>query len=596
MINYSRYIWRKGSHLLAPLTELTGKSIYKWTPACQKAFDEMKAVMASDILLIYPNHNLPFELYTDASDYQMGAVIMQRGKPVAYWSRKLNSAQKNYTVMEKEMLAVVMCLKEFRLMLYGAELTIFTDHKNLTFRTLNTQRVLRWRMFMEDFSPTFKYCPGKDNVLADCFSRLPRMDKPSEGKSPNKGKLIAFDKLEVPTMHDEIYQYDTTIETIPPPDAKKLHKQMPCKFSCCRNEPDILTDPELFESFLNHPPLQIMPNPITVLNIQQHQFEDQELNQRRQMLPMLYPVHYVQNRPIICHRQYENAAPGDWRIALPNNLMDPVIRWYHQVLGHCGAHRLYDTIRRRFQAPGLKDRCYSFQCAQCQRNKLSGPGYGKLPPRHATLVPWNEVAVDLIGPWKVKIQEEEVEFNALTCIDPVTNLVEIIRVNNRTSQHIAEQFENCWLARYPRPNRCVHDNGGEFIGAEFQMLLQRHGIADAPTTSRNPQGNAVCERMHQTVANVLRTTLPLNPPQNFVQAIQLVENAIATTVYATRCSVSRALGVSPGELVFHRDMLLDIHLLRGMLLLFFLPGLLCGFRSFFNFACSCLFFHSICSN
>ena len=78
--------------------------------------------------------------------------------------------------MEKELLAIILCLKEYRNMLYGGKLFIYTDHKNLIFRTLSQSRVLRWKLSLEGFDITWKYIQGKHNVLADCFSRVPRMD------------------------------------------------------------------------------------------------------------------------------------------------------------------------------------------------------------------------------------------------------------------------------------------------------------------------------------------------------------------------------------------------------------------------------------
>jgi len=176
-------------------------------------------------------------------------------------------------------------------------------------------------------------------------------------------------------------------------------------------------------------------------------------------------------------------------------------------------------------------------------------------------VPWNEVAVDLVGPWHVKVQQKEYVFLALTCIDPVTGFAELVRIDDKTSAHVALKFENEWLARYPRPLRCIHDTGSEFIGPEFQHVLAMNGIHDSPTTTKNPQANAIVERLHRTVEDCLRTLLHAKPPPTGFDPKTLIDTALATTSFAIRAAVHTTMRASPGAVVFHRDMLLPLPLI-----------------------------------
>ena len=160
MVQYYRDTWIQRSHVLAPLTNLVGKCghtkltkqkkikkiPWHWSEEHQAAFDSVKEAMARDVLLAYPNYSEIFEIYTDASTYQLGAVITQNGKPIAFFSRKLSTTQQKYSITELELLSIVECLKEFRGMLWGQKLKVYTDHKNLIQKALGMtlDRVYHW--------------------------------------------------------------------------------------------------------------------------------------------------------------------------------------------------------------------------------------------------------------------------------------------------------------------------------------------------------------------------------------------------------------------------------------------------------------------
>ena len=158
LVNYYRDMWIRRSHILAPLSKLTSKTVkWKWTDVERKAFIDMKKAISKEALLVYPNFNKPFVIHTDASNFQLGGVISQDGKPIAFYSRKLNDAQTRYTTTEQELLSIVEILKEFRNILLGHKIIVHTDHKNLTCKNFNTDRVMRWRLILEEYGPELHY-------------------------------------------------------------------------------------------------------------------------------------------------------------------------------------------------------------------------------------------------------------------------------------------------------------------------------------------------------------------------------------------------------------------------------------------------------
>ena len=115
MVNYYRDMWIRQSDTLAPLTKLCSKSAkFIWKEEQEKAFNTMKKTLCRETILAYPDFSKPFDIHTDASHTQLGAVISQNKRPIAFYSRKLSDAQTRYTTTERELLAIVESLEEFR--------------------------------------------------------------------------------------------------------------------------------------------------------------------------------------------------------------------------------------------------------------------------------------------------------------------------------------------------------------------------------------------------------------------------------------------------------------------------------------------------
>ena len=185
MVGYYRSFCRNFSSVAASLTDLLrGKVEYVWSPVCQQAFQNVKALLCSAPVLAAPCVEKPFKLQVDASHVGTGAVLMQSDKegldrPVRFFSKKFNRHQLNYSVIEKELLALVWALGHFDVYVgSGVPVVVFTDHNPLTF--LNSlkcpnQRLIRWSLMLQTYCLDIRHIKGSDNVVADALSRAPVM-------------------------------------------------------------------------------------------------------------------------------------------------------------------------------------------------------------------------------------------------------------------------------------------------------------------------------------------------------------------------------------------------------------------------------------
>ena len=533
MVQYYRDLWEKRSHVLQPFTDLSGGkkgTKIKWTPELEHAFHEVKKMVCKKVMLSYPDWNKHFDIHTDASDYQLGGVISQEGKPIAFFSRKLNSAQKNYTTTEKELLSIVETVKEFRNILQGYPIKVWSDHKNLVHAATvsQSQRVMRWRLILEEFGPEIRHISGEENIVADAISRLPTADYNDQKEQctevPGQAEVIAMEKGEHLTLEDD--------------------EEFPLNLSLVRRI-------QLVELRKNKSKLKQLIN-------------DEKSGYKISQLDGIELVTF------------------EGKIYVPSKLREKTLHWYHYFLNHPGGERLYKTLKQICYWKGMASAAekHCKRCAVCQKHKPRRKKYGYLPPKNVEeLTPWDTVHVDLIGPYAItakqfqpdgKILDKELQLTCMTMIDPVTGWFEIKEVPNiivqdvqkktvketidKSSARISRIFDQTWLSRYPRPKKVIFDNGSEFK-KNFVPLLQDWSIKPKSTSIKNPQSNSPVERIHQVLRHMFLTKRLKEQTLDYIDPFG---DILASVAWAIRASYNSGTNATPGQLVFGRDMMFNL--------------------------------------
>ena len=451
LANYYRRFVKDFAKIGTPLTQLTRKDVpFVWSDACDEAFRSLKRALVTAPVLRLPDPTKDFFIEADASKFAIGAVLYQKDgrncHPVAYISRKLSSAERNYPIQEQELLALIYALKKWRHYLFGTSIRAYTDHQSLvlwhTFKNL-TGRKARWVLDLSSFNVELIYKKGLENIVADTLSRRP------DHVSINN---LAVSEVKTNLMSQIRDKYDS--------------------------------DP-FFKEIVSHlkSNSDAVPKRLRTV-IKWYRYEND----------LLWYVRYPTEEPRIC-------LPRD------TALLKLVFHECHESMmsGHLGVTKTFHRIASRFYFPKMQFwvRKMTRECLSCQSAKHSlQPPRLPLNPLDVPLAPWESVSMDFM----VELPRTPNGFDALlVVVDRLTKFCILIPTTiTATARDIAFAFLNNVVCRFGLPKSIVSDRDTKFTSDFWTELMSFLDTELMLSSAYHPETDGQTERMNQTLQVMIR--------------------------------------------------------------------------------------------
>jgi hypothetical protein len=475
--NYFRRFIERYSNIAAPLHELTkDKVAWKWGNKEQQAFDGLKYALTHAPVLALPNNALPYDVVTDASGEGLGAVLMQEGRPVAFYSKKLTSAERSYAPHDLELLAIHRALQEWRCYLEGPKVRIVTDNDPLTF--LKKQKLLsRWQarcmQFIESrFDYEIVYRPGRTNV-ADPLSRIPAVYAVQTRAQARKAP-----------QHDAASAAPIVPEVSPVPAT-----QLPVSGV----QPAADSDGDVV--MLPVEELPAVPPPPFL----------------KELLAGYAADPYFADPRNTQHLTKDSSGLWwlDTRIVVPDDVQvrRGLLHDHHDAVlsGHLGGARTLENLMRGFWWATMRRDVMEYvrQCDLCQRNKSSNQrAAGLLQPLPIPDAPWASVSVDFIMPLP---RTKRGHNGIVVFVDRLTKMAVFAPTSTSVkAEGVASIFFDKVVCRFGLPLQIVSDRDTRFASEFWQTLSGLCGMKSSMSSAFHPQSDGQTERMNRVLEDMIR--------------------------------------------------------------------------------------------
>jgi len=523
---YRRFI-SEFSRIAEPIINLTRKyARFHWTQECQSAFDQLKMALVKLPLLSFPDTNLPYKLYTDASDKCIGACLTQVCKeqgqdaerPIYFLSHRLSDTQTRWSTIEKEAYAIHYSLQKLDHYLHGAEFTIYCDHKPLKFlleSPIQNRKVATWALCIAGYNCKITYLAGSSNSVADLLSRV----------SQNIAQTDDEDCPD-PDVSGQMYEVN----------ALNSNRFQPKDFArCVPNFKDNVDKPNLGE-----------------LDMVNEQDKDEYIKQIKRALrddtlsPSLARKHLLSEN--ILYFISDPDSDPILRLYIPQHIQKKIIEEYHTSLGHMGIDKTYDAIRLKYYWVNLyKDiTAYVTTCVTCQTRSSQKTK----PIVQETDTPpfaWAKCAIDVSGPYETSVCGNRF---IVSFIDLFSGYPEAFACPDKSAQTIAHLIIDELFPRYSCPLEILSDNGSEFLNETVRHTLETLNIPHVKTSYYRPESNGLIERYHRTLVNVISKKIQTDAGSWDMYLNQ----ALA----AIRFGVNESTKNSPFRLLYNREVVLPI--------------------------------------